>query len=320
MCRTFKGTRMEKITVIIPTYNRADTLIRTFKCLEASIDGPEEVIIVDQSNKEDLAQQIKDMCDESSLPIRYIYRKEPSSAAARNVGIDAATHDILVFMDDDVDVKENTFINIRNLLGDSSIAMVGGINESDPIPNSILGYFFGKKSWRKRKIGHVTKAVYGRFPSVLKEQTPTEWCMGFFFVIRKSLTNKWGLRFDEHFKGYCYAEDLDFTYGYYLKSKKEGLRCIMSTELKVLHRISQEYRSPSKTTIYMGVVHREYISYKYFSAISGSRFWTSWSNLSDVFYRMLHKENWRWCINAQVYLLKHRNQIKNGRFVYEDFS
>lgn len=110
---------------------------------------------------------------------------------------------------------------------------------------------FGMASFRKRSMGHMARACYGVFPSSIGDMTSTEWAMGFFFVVRKSLMEKWHLRFDENLKSYAYAEDLDFTYGYYLKANAEKLRCIMSRKLVVRHNASREYRIPLRKHTFM---------------------------------------------------------------------
>ncbi len=86
-----------KISVIIPTKNRAEDLRRTLDSVLMQTHGPEEIIVVDQSSSPAL---------ESSafrVPLTYIYAPYLSGlAAARNVATDRATGDIWVFLDDDV--------------------------------------------------------------------------------------------------------------------------------------------------------------------------------------------------------------------------
>src|SRR5574344_1769771 len=210
-------------TVIIPTMNRYDSLKRTLQHLVKSSVQPNEIVVVDQTQDKMLAAQIHKLCKDISDYIKYIKEEEASLTKARNIGIKNAHNDILIFMDDDVDVKEYTFENIVSIMSnDDKISMIGGLNDNDIMchKNSSLGYIFGKSSYKNRYIGHVTKAMYSRFPEHCEKLTSTQWAMGFFFVVKKSLLEKWNIYFDEHLKYYAYAEDMDLTYSYYKKSKE----------------------------------------------------------------------------------------------------
>lgn len=235
-----------KVSIIIPTLNRVSSLARTLGFISKSSIPPDEIIIVDQSPR-DTAEKTKKLCDSQTLKIKYIHINEPSLTGARNAGIELCKNDIAIFMDDDVDIGTDTIKNILVLFKDNSISMVAGIDSGSPMKRlSLPSLIFFRSSFFKRYKGHVAMAGYGVFPQNPQAETPTEWAMGFFFAIRKSLAQKWGLKFDENLKYYAYAEDMDFTYRYFLKSKEENLKCIMSTAATVLHNVSKEYRLPSR--------------------------------------------------------------------------
>src|SRR5689334_4412033 len=97
------------ISVIIATMNRAHELALMFPTLVAQSCLPEEVIVIDQSDDsstKDLVEQYQADLKQRGLSnpvIVYVYEKEAAGAgAARNVGIERAVGDILVFLDDDV--------------------------------------------------------------------------------------------------------------------------------------------------------------------------------------------------------------------------
>lgn len=306
------------ISVIIPTMNRVETLARTFCCLEETSKKPDEIIVVDQSQANGIAEAVKSLCEKSTLDVTYIWNSTPSLTKARNTGYDAAHGDIIVFMDDDVDVKNNTFNELLSLFSAPNISMVGGFNENENTNASLIGAIFGKSSYWRRYKGHVTKAVYGRFPIVLKEQVETEWAMGFFFAIRKKLMDEWELSFDEKLKSYAYAEDLDFTYRYYRESVKRGLMCIMSSKIMVRHNISTEYRTPSRKTTVMKTIHRIYLCKKLFGG-KQPLFLVYWSDFGDIFYRVLHREPLKDLFFAFFFSIKHRGDILRGEFHYDEF-
>lgn len=305
------------ISMIIPTYNRSETLEQTLRSVFAANDPPEEIIIVDQSTNVWVGKRIQDLC--AKYKLKYIYLCEPSLTKARNVAAAQASNELLLFMDDDVDVRANTFDNVRSLFTDEFLAMAGGLDKTAEFHNSKLGYMFFKSSYKRRKFGHVTAGMYGRFPIVCERQTPSEWCMGFFFLVRRSLMEKWNIRFDERLLFYAYAEDLDFTYGYYLKAKSEGLRCIMSSDLIVDHRGSTEWRTAQRKTVVMRYAHRHYINHKYFGRSLKRRFALRWCDLGDFFYFIRNKEDRGSWFFAQRYLARHYRDICSGKFHYELF-
>jgi glucosyl-dolichyl phosphate glucuronosyltransferase len=91
------GEKAPKISVIIPTKNRADDLRRTLESLIVQTRRPDEIVVVDQSSVPSF--------EPASFPttVTYIYAPHISGAAvARNVAMDRATGDIWVFLDDDV--------------------------------------------------------------------------------------------------------------------------------------------------------------------------------------------------------------------------
>lgn len=306
------------ISIIIPTYNRINSLTRTLEYISSSSLLPQEVIVVDQTTEKALADRIHELCDKQQFNTIYLHQNEPSLTKARNRGIEIASNEIIIFMDDDVDVQPHTLYNIIKLFEDHGLAMVGGFNSWSPLQNSVIGYFFGKSSFIKRNIGHVTQAVYGRFPLQKGPNISTEWAMGFFFAVRKSCLQRWELRFDELLRYYAYAEDLDFTYAYYKRAKEEGLRCIMSDLAEVTHNCSQEYRTPTYSTTFMQVLHREYLRNKHFHNLT-SRLLCAWSDFGDFVFRMLRKEKPMTVLRARRFLSKYRKDIKRGDFHYDLF-
>ncbi|MBQ8002485.1 MAG: glycosyltransferase family 2 protein [Clostridia bacterium] len=299
-----------KLSVVIATMNRTESLRDTLEYLEKSSVLPTEVIVVDQSTNTEIHSENLKLCEQINMNVQVFFR-EPSLTAARNFGITKAENDVVIFMDDDVRVQENTIENITKLMSDSTISMIGGLDEKPSMTKSLIGYLFGKKSYFKRNIGHVTGALYGRYPMVIDKETPTQWAMGYFFVVRKSLVEKWNLDWDERFLSYGYPEDLDFSFRYYREAKKEGLKCIITPDVTVKHMCSQEWREiPSKVT-YMYIVHREYLTYKW-----GLGFWsrvqTRWSNFGMLLERLMHRNNAVDVIKAQLFCDTYRKDIKKG--------
>lgn len=311
-------SELSKVSIIIPTLNRASSLARTLGFISKSSILPDEVIIVDQSPI-DTAEKIKELCDSQTLKIKYIHVSEPSSSKSRNIGLELCKNDIAIFMDDDVDIGIDTIRNILILFRDNSISMVGGIDSGSPPKKlSLPSLIFFRSSFFKRYKGHVSMAGYGVFPQNPQGETPTEWAMGFFFAIRKSLAQKWGLKFDENLKYYAYAEDLDFTYRYFLKSREENLKCIMSTAATVLHNVSREYRLPSRQRTFIEICHRRYLMARHGNTILRQLIML-WSDIGAALMRAKRGEPTSDVFKAIAFAIKYRRDIKKGVFHYDKF-
>ncbi|MBR5970433.1 MAG: glycosyltransferase family 2 protein [Lachnospiraceae bacterium] len=92
----------EKISVIIPTYNMADTLVRAAEsvCTQTYPASLTEVIIVDNGSTDETPRVAKEL-SEKYPQLRVIRREEGDVSAARNAGIREATGAYLGFVDSD---------------------------------------------------------------------------------------------------------------------------------------------------------------------------------------------------------------------------
>ena len=95
------------ISVIIPTYNRRDSLLRTLDSLKQQSLPMEQfmVIVVDDGSTDDThtitSQQFP-------FTLRYLRQKNQGATAARNYGAKISQSDILVFIDDDITISPQT--------------------------------------------------------------------------------------------------------------------------------------------------------------------------------------------------------------------
>jgi glycosyltransferase involved in cell wall biosynthesis len=89
---------MTKVSVIIPTRNRAPLLRQTLRSVLDQSWPSVETVVVDEASEEDTAAVLKDFSDR----IRVICHDTPKGpSAARNTGIDASSGAYVLFLDDD---------------------------------------------------------------------------------------------------------------------------------------------------------------------------------------------------------------------------
>lgn len=116
------------ISIIICTYNRADSLNQTMDALQNLI-VPEgetvELMVVDNKSKDTTRQVVESWVAKSRLPLKYLYEPEQGASHARNAGIKKAQGDMLCFFDDDVIVDSQWLVSMVRLFRETDVEMAG---------------------------------------------------------------------------------------------------------------------------------------------------------------------------------------------------
>ncbi len=101
------------ISIITPTFNRADELKYLFHSLkEQSFDmSLVEFIISDDGSVDETESMVKKWQDESPFQIKFITQKNQGPGAARNHGLDNAIGELILFIDSDCEAHPD-WINI----------------------------------------------------------------------------------------------------------------------------------------------------------------------------------------------------------------
>ncbi|MDP8219083.1 MAG: glycosyltransferase family 2 protein [Candidatus Theseobacter exili] len=89
-------------SVVIPTYNRLQTLIQVLKSLENQVDSPEfEVIVVNDGSTDETNNWLNNKIKEYSRPLKIFNQENCGPATARNLGIKSAEGLIIALLGDD---------------------------------------------------------------------------------------------------------------------------------------------------------------------------------------------------------------------------
>ena len=86
-----------KISVIIPTYNRAQLVLETIRNVQAQTLPPAEIIVVDDGSTDDSRQYLRALGSEIIL----VEQVNQGPGVARNAGFEISTGDFIHFMDSD---------------------------------------------------------------------------------------------------------------------------------------------------------------------------------------------------------------------------
>lgn len=88
---------MTTVSVVIPTYNRAQWLRYAVCSALQQSHRPLEILVVDDGSTDDT----KDVCAQLGMPVRHILQAHAGAAVARNRGLHEATGDFVAFLDSD---------------------------------------------------------------------------------------------------------------------------------------------------------------------------------------------------------------------------
>lgn len=89
------------VSVIIPTFNRANVLGRTIKSVLQQSLPAKEIIIVDDGSDDHTQQVVAALQRSAVVPISILYQKNSGVSAARNSGIRHANGEWIAFLDSD---------------------------------------------------------------------------------------------------------------------------------------------------------------------------------------------------------------------------
>ncbi len=99
-----------RLTIIIPTKNRADVLSRLLDSigqLNAMSTILPEIIVADNDSQDDTFEYIKSQAGCFRATVRAVKVTRPGKSAAINDGLKEASGDVVAFLDDDVVVDKN---------------------------------------------------------------------------------------------------------------------------------------------------------------------------------------------------------------------
>jgi len=119
-----------KISVIIPVHNGAETLATCLEALTASTYPADECIVVNDGSTDGSDTRA------ATFPVRVLdLRGGPFGAAyARNRGAEAASGEILLFLDADIAVAPDTLARVAAAFTGTSAEAVFGSCDTTPEP------------------------------------------------------------------------------------------------------------------------------------------------------------------------------------------
>lgn len=199
-------------SVIVATLGRPERLGRSLRAIAALEPAPDEVLVVDGDPQRSAAGVVATLTAEvAPLPVRYV-ESQPGLTRQRNVGLAAATSDVVVFLDDDAALDPGALAVLGQIYADDD----GVVGATGPVEEPASHRIGGQRSAVRRllrgrrpegtfmRCGYPRRIVDGTAPMDV-EQMP-----GCFMSARLDAAR--ATRFDERLPGYGLAEDEDFSY------------------------------------------------------------------------------------------------------------
>lgn len=207
------------ISVIIPTYNRKDSLERSLDSLKKQTFPMERLtaIVVDDGSTDDTCTITS---QEFPFALRYLQQKNQGATAARNYGATTSESELLVFIDDDITLSPQTLETVADACLKSTKVLVTG-------------------TITKRSTGHVsvyTPVVLTMAAHTLAAQDDAEFhfidCNTELLVCKRSDFFEIGM-FQDPTGGYGWPnwDDVDFGYRAHLK----GFRLVGTSKAVAEH-------------------------------------------------------------------------------------
>lgn len=211
-----------KLDIIIPTYNRAESLKKTFRSfLDAEKPRNLEIAVTVVDNNS--GDHTKRVCDEykplfKDYEFEYVFEERQGRSFALNTGIRRADGDLISAIDDDEEIAANWFIEVEKIFRErwDEIDFVGG----KLLPN----WETAPPSWvEPLKDGVICWRDYGDEEWIYTRETPM--ITGGHGIFKKQVFKDLGL-YQENVgaagKGFISGED-EILYDQLLIHKKRGI-------------------------------------------------------------------------------------------------
>jgi GT2 family glycosyltransferase len=275
-----------RFSVVIPTKGRLAPLRKTLESLREADPLPDEVLVIDADEGSSARALVVELQD-GRLPAHYVHT-EPSLTMQRNVGIERASGDVVVFLDDDVSLPKDLFAKLlRAYAAEDVVGATGWVIEPHAQrlggPRSILRRLVLPGS--RRQPGRFTRYGYPHYVVVADGPCDVEFMPGCFMSARRSAAAE--VRFDEHLGAYALAEDEDFSY----RLSRLG-RVVYLPDVVVVHEKLGFRSFDSRDLGRLVVKNRAYLFRKNFPQTRRARFQFGLLLATLVGHRLINRE-WR---------------------------
>lgn len=129
-----------KVSIIIPCYNEAPTICEIVKRVEKAPYGNKEIIVVDDGSTDGSREIIRDHLEPKGVKALYHFKNMGKGAAIRS-GIAAATGDIVLIQDADLEYDPNDYPALLKPILEDKADVVYGSRFMGGSPHRVLFFW-----------------------------------------------------------------------------------------------------------------------------------------------------------------------------------
>ena len=233
-----------KLSVIIPTFNRAKLLSETLvSILNQSLDSDSyEILLIDNNSNDETLEVVKQLNSDHNNRIKYIFEEAPGLVNGRHRGAKESQGDILVFADDDIIASHNWLAAIQESFADPRIGLVGGkvLPQFEIEPPSWLDAFWGRNELGKWNI-YLSLIDLGE---EIKE-IPANFVFGCNYAIRKNVLYQCGGFHPDSFPIDLIKYRGDGEAGLGDEIMKQGYQTLYNPQNLILHKVTKNRLTPT---------------------------------------------------------------------------
>jgi glycosyltransferase involved in cell wall biosynthesis len=112
-------------TVVITSFNSAETIELVIKSIKALVPPPNQVILIDDASQDGSSQLIRDLVAESPEFSLCINDRNEGQSFSRNLGVRLSTNEFIIFQDDDdLSLPGRALLHIEALNGGADFSYV----------------------------------------------------------------------------------------------------------------------------------------------------------------------------------------------------
>jgi len=196
------------VSVIIPTKNRRADLELTIRTLLRQTVLPQELLVVDQSEETSSRESVEAMLRSAPIALHYIHDPRiPGGAVARNLAMDQAQGEVLLFLDDDVEMEEDFLENlVRTYQSHPEISGVSGVITNYDPPDRLKRLW--SRIFERGPFHDDRQPIYWQADQLVNDELyPVSRMTGALMSFRSRALGS--LRFDSTLRGVSDGEDVD---------------------------------------------------------------------------------------------------------------
>ena len=229
------------VSIIVPVYNRAADLARCLEAITGNDPAPDQVIVVDDGST-DGSDRVAER-----FGCEVVRSDHRGASFARNLGARTARHELLIFIDSDVEIGARDIGRMVDTLSEEGVCAAFGVfDPAAKVPNLLGDY------------NNLTQHfVFAR------KAGETRLCHTSFFGVHKAAFLSAG-GFDDDW-GKAVADDVVLG----LRLLRDGCRTLCRNDIKVKHHKSMTMRGFLRSRFFYGYEWAR-AAYKYRGQVKGS--------------------------------------------------